>query len=251
MDSNDPAVKATSTSADVIDALLELDGATVTELTDHLSLSKSSIHNHLRTLTELGYVVREGWSYRVSLKFFEIGATVRRRYRIYQAGAEEARALASAGFDASLVVLQDGTGVCIATAAGGSDPPVVEVGDRLPLHCTAGGKAMLAALDRDAADAVLDEGPLPDHTENTITDRAELFDHLDEVETRGLALEREEWREGVRGIGSAVTDSDSTLLGALYVTGSADQLSGKTLQQDASGLVLSSANRIRRRVRQE
>jgi DNA-binding IclR family transcriptional regulator len=251
MDGDDLPVKATSTSATVIDALLELDGATVTELTNHLQLSKSSVHNHLRTLAGLGYVVREGWTYHVSLQFLEVGAAVRRRFRIHQAGVEEARALTSAGFDASLVVLQDGTAVCIATAAGGSDPPVVEVGDRLPLHCTAGGKAMLAALDRDAADAVLDEGPLPGHTENTITDRAELFDHLDEVETRGLALEREEWREGVRGIGSAVTDSDSTLLGALYVTGSADQLSGKTLQQDASGLVLSSANRIRRRVRQE
>jgi DNA-binding IclR family transcriptional regulator len=250
MDGSDLPVRATTTSADVIAALLELDGATVTELTDHLPLSKSSVHSHLRTLAGLGYVVREGWSYHVSLKFLEIGATVRRRYRIHQAGVEEARALASAGFDASLVVMQDGTAVCIATAAGGTDPPVVETGDRLPLHCTAGGKAMLAALDRDAADTVLGEGSLSGHTETTIADRSELFDHLDEVENRGLALEREEWRDGVRGIGSAVTDSESALLGALYVTGSADQLSGKTLQQDASGLVLSSANRIRRRIRQ-
>lgn len=251
MDGDDPPVKATSTSANVIDALLELDGATVTELTDHLPLSKSSVHNHLRTLAELGYVVREGWSYHVSLKFLEIGITVRRRYRIYQAGVEEARALASVGFDASLVVLQNGTAVCIQTAAGGEDPPVVETGDRIPLHCTAGGKAMLAAMDRDAADTALQNGVLPSHTENTLTDRSALFDHLDEVETRGLALEREEWRDDVRGIGSAVTDSDNALLGALCVTGSVDQLSGKTLQQDASGLVLSSANRIRRRIRQE
>lgn len=250
MDGDDPPVKATSTSADVIDALLELDGATVTELTDHLPLSKSSVHNHLRTLAELGYVVREGWSYHVSLKFLEVGVTVRRRYRIYQAGVEEARALASVGFDAGLVVLQNGTAVCIQTAAGGEDPPVVETGDRIPLHCTAGGKAMLAAMDRDAADAALQSGVLPSHTENTLTDRSALFDHLEEVETRGLALEREEWRDDVRGIGSAVTDSDNALLGALCVTGSADELSGKTLQQDASGLVLSSANRIRRRIRQ-
>lgn len=250
MDGDDIPVKATSTSADVIETLLELEGATVTELTDHLPLSKSSVHNHLRTLAELGYVVREGWSYHVSLKFLEVGATVRRRYRIYRAGVEEARALASAGFDASLVVLQDGTAVCIETAPGGEDPPVVATGDRLPLHCTAGGKAMLAAMDRDAADAVLRGGPLPGHTENTLTDRSELFHHLDEIETRGLALEREEWRSGVRGIGSAVTDSDNALLGALCVTGSVDRLSGKTLQQDASGLVLSSANRIRRRIRQ-
>ena len=251
MNGDDLPVKATSTSAAVIDALLELDGATVTELTDHLPLSKSSVHNHLQTLVGLGYVVREGWSYHVSLQFLEIGATVRRRYRIHQAGVEEARALASAGFDASVVVLQNDTAVCIATAAGGGDPPVVEIGDRLPLHCTAGGKAILAAMDRDAADTVLGEGSLPGHTDNTVTDRAELFDHLDEVENRGLALEHEEWCNGVRGIGSAVTDSDGTLLGALYVTGSADRLSGKTLQQDASGLVLSSANRIRRRIRQE
>jgi len=248
---DDPPVKATATSARVIDALLELDGATITELTDHLSLSKSSVHNHLQTLADLGYVAREEWEYHVSLRFLEVGTTVRRRYRIYQEGAEEVRALASAGFAANLVVVQNGVAVCIETATHSDRERIVEVGDRLPLHCTAGGKAMLAAMDRDERTAVLDDVSLSDYTESTLTDRSELLEHRDEVRSRGLALNREEWRDGVRGIASAVTAPDDTLLGAICVTGSDEHLSGKTLQQDASGLVLSSANRIRRRIRQK
>jgi DNA-binding IclR family transcriptional regulator len=248
---DDPPVKATATSARVIDALLELEGATVTELTDHLSLSKSSVHNHLQTLADLGYVARDGWEYHVSLRFLEMGTTVRRRYRIYQEGAEEVRALASAGFAAHLVVAQNGAAVCIETATHSDRERIVEVGDRLPLHCTAGGKALLAAMDHEERTAVLDDISLGDHTDSALTDRSELLNHLDEVRSRGLALNREEWRDGVRGIASAVADSDDTLLGAVCVTGSDEHLSGKTLQQDASGLVLSSANRIRRRIRRE
>ncbi|WP_336023365.1 IclR family transcriptional regulator [Halobellus salinisoli] len=246
-----PPVKATATSARVIDALLDLEGATVTELTDYLSLSKSSVHNHLQTLVDLGYVERDEWEYNASLRFLEVGTTVRHRYRIYQAGADEVRALASAGFAANLVVVQDEAAVCIETATHSDRERIVEIGDRLPLHCSAGGKAMLAAMDHEERTAVLDDIPLEYHTESTLTDRSKLLSHLNEVRSRGLALNREEWRDGVRGIASAVSAPDDTLLGAVCVTGSDEHLSGKTLQQDASGLVLSSANRIRRRIRQE
>jgi DNA-binding IclR family transcriptional regulator len=251
MGRDDPPVKATATSARVINALLELDGATVTEVADHLDLSKSSTHNHLETLQRLGYIKQDGWQYHASLKFLEIGTTVRRRYELYQSGAEEAERLANAGFTANLVVLEDDAAVCIETAIAEDKETVVDTGDRLPLHCTAAGKALLAALSREEAESLLRETQLTEWTDNTLTDQAALFEDLAEAQNRGLASNREEWHEGVRGIAAAITDADDALLGAISVTGSTEQLSGKTFQQDVSGLVLSSANRIRKRIRQE
>ncbi|WP_245957315.1 helix-turn-helix domain-containing protein [Haloplanus rubicundus] len=42
--------------------------ATVTELAADLDASKSTIHNHLTTLVELGYVVTEGNVYHLGLR---------------------------------------------------------------------------------------------------------------------------------------------------------------------------------------
>lgn len=253
VDREDTPVKATATSVRVIEALFELDGATITELDAHLTLSKSTIHNHLGTLVQLGFVVRDDWTYRVSLRFLRIGGIARNRHPLYQVSKSEVRQLATAsGLVASLVVVERRTGICLHTETGKkADNRLTDVGETLSLHCTAPGKAILASMESEEIDAIIDRHGLPKYTENTLTSRESLDKALRDVRSRGIAFDREEWTEDIRGVGAAVEDSTGNLLGAISVMSPINTMSGKRFQQDIPGLVISSANRIRKRLRSQ
>jgi DNA-binding IclR family transcriptional regulator len=77
------------------------------------------------------------------------------------------------------------------------------VGELFPLHCTANGKALLAALPTETADALL-PARLPRLTPHTIVARRALLAELDRVRADGIAFDREEHTLGVCAVGVAV-----------------------------------------------
>lgn len=77
------------------------------------------------------------------------------------------------------------------------------VGELFPLHCTANGKALLAALPAETAEALL-PSKLPRLTPQTIVARKTLHEELDRVRAAGLAFDREEHTLGICAVGAAV-----------------------------------------------
>ena len=82
---------------------------------------------------------------------------------------------------------------------------VSAVGARFPLHCTANGKALLAALPEDRLLGLL-PARLPRSTPHTIVSRTALLAELDRVRADGVAFDREEHTEGIAAVGAAVLD---------------------------------------------
>lgn len=88
---------------------------------------------------------------------------------------------------------------------------VSAVGASFPLHATANGKAVLAALPPGEAAAVL-AGPLPALTPHTITDPAALRAELAEIASVGVAFDREEHTLGISAAGVAVVGPTGPVL---------------------------------------
>ncbi len=80
---------------------------------------------------------------------------------------------------------------------------VSAVGAVFPLHCTANGKAFLAALGPDRARVLL-PGKLARLTPHTITSHRALEGELEEVSRAGVAFDREENSDGICAVGAAV-----------------------------------------------
>jgi DNA-binding IclR family transcriptional regulator len=80
------------------------------------------------------------------------------------------------------------------------------VGEVFPLHCTANGKALLAALPEERVAALLPER-LPRLTPRTIASREDLLEQLRAVRRDGFAVDREEHTEGICAVGAAVLDA--------------------------------------------
>jgi DNA-binding IclR family transcriptional regulator len=251
IDRLDLPVTATQTSTRIIETLIELDGAGVTDIANALDRSKSSVHNHLETLTGLGFVVKDDYEYRVSLRFLQIGSYARSQYPIYTAGESEVDQLSTAsGCSTGIAVLEGDSVVCLYHRPDlDTETPRVTAGDRLPLHCTAAGKAILAALSEARRDELLAGYTFDAGIEQSHSSRAELEAELQTIQTRGLAVDREEWYPDQRGIAAVVRGVDGEIQGAIYLLTDTERLSGKRFQQDLPGLVISSANKIRNTLR--
>ncbi|HEX6528093.1 MAG TPA: IclR family transcriptional regulator [Streptosporangiaceae bacterium] len=88
---------------------------------------------------------------------------------------------------------------------------VAEVGQSFPLHCTAKGKALLAALDRPIALRILPP-TLHRYTPDTLTTIPALEADLDKVAEAGVAHDREEAMLGICGAAIAVREPSGVLM---------------------------------------
>lgn len=236
-------VGATATTFEVIEALATLDQAGVTELADRLGYSKGSVHNHLATLERLGYVVRQDGRYRLGLRFLELGTQVRDDDTLYHVARPEIERLANAsGEAASLVVEEGGEAVFLYRAGDGADSALRE-GSRVPVHACAAGKAILAHRPRGAVDALLDD-ELAEPTDRTIANRPALTRELQTVRDQGLAFDRGELATDRRAVAAPIVTDDGHAVGAVTVSGESPGMSGKRLEEDMPGLVLSAANSL-------
>jgi DNA-binding IclR family transcriptional regulator len=246
-DGDRPTVQATATAFRLVETLRSKGGARVTELADELGVAKSTVHRHLTTLTELGYIVRRGDEYDVGLGFLALGEYARTRAPAYDRLRPKVAALAEAtGESVQFLVPERDRAVYVhrETGANAVDTPNSRLGESIPLHATAAGKAILSCHPPERVDEVVDRTGLPAVTANTITDRDRLREELDEIRERGLSVNREENVEGVWAYGVPVRGPDGGPLGALSVSGPAHRLRKESVEEALSARLLETANEV-------
>jgi DNA-binding IclR family transcriptional regulator len=92
------------------------------------------------------------------------------------------------------------------------------VGMRLPLYCTAAGRAVLARLDAAVARDLLERCDRKAHTAASITGMEALLDELEFARRNGYARSNGEFYPGDITISAAVLDAGGTPVGAVNVS---------------------------------
>jgi len=91
-------------------------------------------------------------------------------------------------------------------------------GSRVPVHCTANGKLLLAFAPARHRARLLDSIPLQPYTRNTIVDRARLLRELREIRRRGYSEDNEEFLAGVCCLAVPVKDRRGKVVAGLAVS---------------------------------
>jgi len=164
-------IQSVKTSFKIIRQLQIREGASGAELAESLDMSKGSIHNHLQTLYEVGYVTRENDVYHLGLRFLEHGIYARQRYSIYEVAKPEVDRLAEkTGELANLLVEEHGLGTYLYRAKGDNSVNVdARIGTHVHLHNTALGKSILAHRPQSEVESILDRHGMPAKTERLRT----------------------------------------------------------------------------------
>jgi DNA-binding IclR family transcriptional regulator len=226
-------IESDETLFDIVEHLRQLDGAGVTELAEELGLAKSTVHGHLTTLRERGFVVKRSGRYELGLRFFEYGQYVRSQLEIVQSGTavvaqleEETREMVW------LLTHQNGKAIYVYGRSGDNDIDINTIlGTRTHMHYNSGGKAILAHLPDSEVRHVVDTHGLPARTSNTITDPERLLAELDRIREQGYALNLSEDLDGIHAVGVPLT-VDGEVQGALSVAGPAHRMPKERCEGD-------------------
>jgi DNA-binding IclR family transcriptional regulator len=194
-------------------------------LVEATGLSRSTLYLLLDSLEGRQWIEKRSDGYIIGLKLFELGSAYVRHDGLQAAFRKEASAFVATHNEVVQLAVLDAAEVVYIAREDAQRPVrlVSDLGSRLPAHCCALGKALLASLSDDEVTALLPER-LAAMTSHTTTRRAALLHELVGVRTRGLATEREEVSIGlacfaayigVTPLGKRVAVSTSVPLGRL------------------------------------
>lgn len=239
-------VKTVDRMFTILEKVRELDGARISELGEELDMANSTICRHLTTLRKHGYAVKEGDTYHVGLRFLDFATYARNRKRAFKMARPKVEELADETNErVQFIVEENGYGVYMYRALGQqavqTDPGL---GKRSLLHYSAAGKAILSELPHARVERIIVDRGLPRHTKNTITDRESLLEELQTIREQGYSVNKEEYLEGLRAIGTAISPSNGVVLGALSVSGPANRMKGPWFEEELPDLLLGTANEL-------
>lgn len=245
-----PPIKTTCTSLDIVEAIKNEKEQTISSLADELKLSVSTVHGHIKTLEQRGYVVRKNNEIQLGMKFFHLGKLALDRIQILEQAELTAEALSEqTNHEVDFNVAENGRLIALIHKLGQADQPGFQVGSYFYLHNTGSGKALLAAKPTSYVNQVVDYWGLPAETEKTITDRNELLRDLEQVEERGYSICDEEWLEGFRSVGRAVRGPEGEVLGAMAVGGPIYRLDMEKIRNGIGEMLIKAVDTLETKIR--
>ncbi|GAB7003329.1 IclR family transcriptional regulator [Nocardioides sp. AN3] len=184
-------------------------------------LPKGSAHRVAADLVGHQLLDKVPGGYRLSGGLFELGMRASAERTLLELAMPFLQDLYERTHETVHLGVTDGQAVVYVAKIGGHRQAKTpsRVGGRMPLHCTAIGKVLLAHADPDLRRQVL-SGPLERRTPHTIVAPGLLRRQLTAVRENGIAFEREESTTGLLCVAAPVLDRDGrTALAAISVTG--------------------------------
>ena len=239
-------VQAVQRTLDVLDVLRETGGARVTEIAREVGVSKGTVHCHLATLAENGYVISDGNEYKLGLRFIDLAHHAKDRIGIFDVTTSEVDQLAEESGELALfTVEEEGEGICLYTAEGENAVQTeIYVGYRNQLYHTAVGKAMLAHMPEEKRERLISGMEFEQLTPKTITDEHVLREELAAIREEGIAYNHGETIQGLVGAGAPIRDQDGTVYGAVSIIGPVRRMGEERLQGEIPEMIRRAVNII-------
>ncbi|MGQ4556281.1 IclR family transcriptional regulator domain-containing protein [Halobellus sp. GM3] len=254
-DTEKRTIQSIDRGCELLDHLRRNGPSTISELESESELSAGSIHTHLSTLKDHGFVEQDGSQYQLGAMFIPFGVRVRNRSILYSASKLIVHQLANNTGGCVHLMTEYDNRLLILEEVYGEDAVDkefhIDKRGRLQrhVHCTAGGKAILANLSEPAVHAILDDHGLPSRTSHTITDREQLLEELETARDRGYALNDQEHMPGIRAVGAPIRhDETGDVLGTVSVSVSAASWTGERFREELPTAVRKAANEIEIRI---
>lgn len=209
-------------------------GAALSDLSEDLSINKSTALRLLTALCDTGLVDRDPTTgrYRLGWRTAQLGQAYLERLDLRDAAHDVLASLVAETGETAHLVLADPPEVVYIDKV--DSPQAVRmharIGTRQPMHCTAVGKAVLACADPEVLDSVIAAG-LVARTPDTVVSAAALRRDLAGVRRRGYAIDNVENEPGVRCVAAAVRDHDGRAPAAISVSGPAARVTSRRVPE--------------------
>jgi IclR family pca regulon transcriptional regulator len=219
---------------------------TLSEVAEASGLTRAGARRILLTLEHLGYVKLDGRAFSLTARILSLGFPYLTSLPFWNFAEPVMEGLARKFRESCSAAVLDGHEIVYVLRVPTQKIMTINlsVGSRLPAHCTAMGRVLLAGLD--AADAherlrASNLRPLTPHTETRIT---RLKAIVDETRAKGWALVDQELEEGLISIAVPIVDGRGRTIAAMNIGGQVNRTPAREMEKRFLAPLRDAAHRI-------
>jgi IclR family KDG regulon transcriptional repressor len=204
----------------------------VSEISKALNYNKSTVFNMVHTLNDLGILEKSGENkFQFGMQIYTLGKAAGRSSELISTVHpylekinQETKLSAFLGIRSGLRT------VIIDKADTAFDIKIYsEIGMKIPLLAGAGGKVLLAQLPDAEVDDILSKNELKEFTPNSCVNRKKYKDMVKTARREGIAMDMEEYIEGIRGFAVPLNIGRANTQIAIWAVGLKRQISDEAI----------------------
>lgn len=230
------SVQSLDRAFDIIEALgLSRGGMSISKLCQATGLHKSTVHRLLSAMKSRGYVLQEeNAAYRLTFKVCELANRVIDGVSLVNVAKPHVKRMSDLSRETTHLVCREGNNTvylireeCLETVV----RVVSNFGMHRPMHVSAVGKSIMAAMSDDEIARYWREVEAKPITPHTICDLDALLADIAQTRLRGYAVDNEENTLGVRCMAVALGDYLGRSLAAISITGPKERMSDARMDE--------------------
>ncbi len=232
-------IQSVARAVDILRCFEEAETLGISEIATKMQLNKSTTFGLVTTLAATGLLEQEAETsrYRLGLELFRLGNRV----------SPGLRRLVSQELDGLLAVVEET--VNYVQPEGGNVVYLVkkesphsmrictQIGQRLPMYCTAVGKAILAFTPEPEGSRITGGFDYKAFTKNTVSSESALLQDLAQIGRDGYAVEREELEYGLVCVAAPILDITGRAVAAVSCSGPVGRMTDVKIQQCRDALL--------------
>lgn len=207
----------------VIEFIAENKEAGATEVSTGLGYGVSGTYHILNTLKESNLIIQDKNSkkFKLGLKLWKLGSMAYEQNHLADVVKPYLKKLRDvSGETANLTIMDNNKIVYIAQEESGRLVRMfTKIGATAPLHCTGGGKTILAHKPNEIRNDIIDRIDLEPFTDSTITDKTDFIEEMDRIREYGYGFDNEEREEGVSCIAAPIFDVSRDVIASISISG--------------------------------
>jgi IclR family transcriptional regulator, KDG regulon repressor len=193
----------------------------VSEFAKALNINKSTVFNMVYTLADLGVLENGGKKFGFGTRMFVLGKAAGEGSGLIKTVHPFLEQICHETNLTAFLGMRSGAKAIILDKA---EAPVdlkisSDVGMRLSLLAGAGGKALLSQLSDREIENILSKNKLKKFTRYTCTDKKKYRDSIMKVREEGIALDREEYLEGIIAVAVPLNAPQKDVQAAIWAVG--------------------------------
>ncbi|GLS34771.1 IclR family transcriptional regulator [Mesorhizobium tianshanense] len=221
-------------------------GMTLTEMAEEAGLTRAGARRFLLTLAAAGYATQAGRLFSLSPRLLTVARTWLGGSSIWTFAAPIMREVAAQLNEACSAAIPSGEDVVYVARIPGRRILSVslDVGTKLPAHCTSMGRVLLSSLAPNDLETFLDQAKIERRTPKTIVKRRLLAEAIHKAKADGFAIVDEELELGLRSIAVPIDDRTGRTVAAINVSTQSARFSIEDMERQILPVLLGAKQRI-------
>ena len=225
MDTNVKAsnhVKSVLKAFQIIEELDRFGELSIGEISQALSMDKTTVHRLINTIKEAGYIVQNPCNrkYSNSIKIFTIGTRIIERTGLKEIARPYLETIGEQTKETINLSMHSGNDIVYVDKIE-SDSAIkvgIKIGTALPMYCTGMGKAILAFLPDENVNEIIGNTSFCRRTSNTVSWKEALLEQLEAVRKNGYAKDAEEYVDGLISFAAPIFDYRNSPVAAISIS---------------------------------